>query len=97
MSDALAMTEFLSTYAPVPIPGIIATDAKQLVALTYIKAFDHVVQSKGHLAAAINPTGISISPEGVLALAAHSARALYKISDPEILFIGLFEELQLLC
>ena len=97
MSNALAMTCFLSTYSPVSIPGIIATDAKQLAALTSIKAFDHVVQSKGHLAAAISPTGISISPDGVLALANHSARALYKVSDPEILFIGVFDELPLLC
>ena len=97
MSDALAMTSFLSTYAPVPVPGIVATDAKQLAALTAIKSFDHVVQSKGHLSAAISPTGISISPEGVLALADHSAHALDKISDPEMLFIGVFDELQLLC
>ena len=91
------MTSFLSTYAPVPIPGIVVTNAKQLAALTAIESFHHVVQSKGHLSAAISPTGISISPEGVLALADHSARALYKISDPEILFIGVFDELHLLC
>ena len=92
-----AATEFLNKYAPRQIPGIIPTDAKQLLALTSINAFDHVIQSETHLGSAFVPTGTSISPEGFMQLSGSSALAIYKVTDPEILVLGLYSELPSLC
>ena len=49
------------------------------------------------MGSALVPTGTSISPEGVMQLSGSSALAIYKVTDPEILVLGLYSELPSLC
>ena len=89
------MDAFLSQYAPSHVDGLIVGDAKQLAILAKISHFDNVVQVATFLGHSLRrPNGVVLTPGGVLAIPdASAARAIYKVPNPDVLFIGTLPQL----
>ena len=89
---------FLTLHRPQASQGVILGDGRQLACLAKISAFENVIQSATLLGEALTPNGVVITPLGAQSLTnTADARAIFKVRDPDLLFVTTFDELPAAC